>query len=130
MRCYYCGHSLAALSLPLRRLEECPSCARPLHVCRMCLAYDPQVADACTEDDAAEVRDKERPNFCDYFRPNPAAFRPDEQQQAERAAADLAALFGEAAPVGEAAPAEGAREADRDPAHAAAEALFAPPKPR
>ena len=30
--CWKCGASLAALTLPLRRLEECPACHAELHV--------------------------------------------------------------------------------------------------
>ena len=45
--CWKCGASLAALSLPLRRLEECPACRAELHVCRMCRLLDPQAYQQC-----------------------------------------------------------------------------------
>jgi hypothetical protein len=125
LRCYYCGTSLGSLSLPLRRLDECPSCAKPLHVCRMCVAYDPRVAEACTEDDAIEVRDKMRANFCDYFKPSPQAFRPDEQRRAKYAAAELAALFGDAP---DAAATDEPPAPTDDAEIIAAHALFGPPK--
>ena len=36
LRCHHCGTSLAALSLPFTRLDECPKCRAQLHVCKMC----------------------------------------------------------------------------------------------
>jgi len=92
--CWHCGASLAALALPLGRTEECAACGSPLHVCRLCRFYDRSRPKQCREDDAEEVREKERPNFCDYFKPRAGAF--DAQRaSAEQAAIDAAtALFG------------------------------------
>lgn len=95
LSCYRCGRSLAELSLPLTRLDECPACLAQLHVCRMCVHYDPNVPKACAEDDALEVRDKKSANFCDYFKPSEDAHRPGEYE-ADLAARDaLSALFGD-----------------------------------
>ena len=77
IQCYRCGASLAALTLPIARLDECPDCSVHVHCCRMCVYFDPQVAEQCREDDAEEVKEKMRANFCDYFRPNPDAFDGD-----------------------------------------------------
>lgn len=95
LHCYRCGTSLGSLSLPLGRLDECPECYAELHVCRMCRHYDPAVARACTEDDALDVRDKDRANFCDYFRPSPDAGDSEEWQAEQQAREKLKALFGE-----------------------------------
>lgn len=92
--CWQCGASLAALTLPLRRLEECPECHAELHVCRMCADYDTHVAKHCREPIAEEVRDKERANFCDYFKPRPSAYVPANTAEAEHARAELEKLFG------------------------------------
>jgi len=43
---------------------------------------------------AEEVKDKVRANFCDYFCPTPAAYRPEETSAADRARAQLEAMFG------------------------------------
>lgn len=96
LQCYRCGSSLAALSLPLSRQDQCPECSHYLHVCRMCRDYDPRVPKQCREDDAEEVTDKEKPNFCDWF--VPAEQRFDDAAAAERARAEqrLDSLFGEA----------------------------------
>ena len=41
--------------------------------------YDPLVPEACTEDDALEVKEKARANFCDYFKPTGDAYTPGER---------------------------------------------------
>ena len=92
--CWKCGASLSELTLPLRRLEECPKCRSELHVCRMCKDYDEHVAKKCREPIAEEVSDKTRANFCDYFAPRAAAYVAPPTDAAERARAELARLFG------------------------------------
>lgn len=92
--CWKCGASLAALTLPLRRLEECPACEAELHVCLLCEFYDTSVAKSCREPIAEEVRDKERANFCDYFTPRPGAFDAEPAHAAADARAALDDLFG------------------------------------
>jgi hypothetical protein len=65
--CWKCGASLAELSLPLSRTDECRACRAELHVCRMCRFYDTSKAKSCGEPIADEVQDKTRSNFCGYF---------------------------------------------------------------
>lgn len=91
--CYRCGASLAALTLPLSRRDQCPSCSADLHVCRMCVAFDANVPRQCREDGAEDVTEKERPNFCDWFKPSTNAFDPATKSAAEEAKAALDALF-------------------------------------
>jgi hypothetical protein len=91
--CWKCGASLAALTLPLRRLEECAQCRSELHVCRMCVDYDTSVAKHCREPIAEEVRDKTRANFCDFFKPRPGAYAAPNITEVERARAELDKLF-------------------------------------
>lgn len=92
--CYRCGASLEKLSLPLSRRDECPECTIHLHVCRMCIYFDRQVPRQCREDGAEEVLDKEKMNFCDWFKPSADAFDPAQARQAARARTELASLFG------------------------------------
>lgn len=92
--CWKCGASLAVLTLPLRRLEECPQCRAELHVCRLCVDYDTRVAKHCREPIAEEVRDKEHANFCDYFKPRPSAYVPPNTAEVDKARTDLEKLFG------------------------------------
>ena len=95
LSCYRCGHSLDTLPLPLGRRDECPNCVAELHVCRMCLMYDQREPTGCLEEDALEVMEKERANFCDYFKPNPDAYSPGHMEAQGRAESQLAALFGD-----------------------------------
>jgi hypothetical protein len=93
--CYRCGASLAALSLPLSRQDQCPGCVADLHVCKMCVHFDERVPRKCREDGAEDVTEKERPNFCDWFKPSDTAFDPARKSDAEAAKDALAALFGD-----------------------------------
>jgi hypothetical protein len=97
--CWKCGNSLADLSLPLRRLDECKKCSAELHVCKLCEFYSVAVAKHCRETVAEEVKDKERANFCDYFKPQPNAYSTRSQDAAAKAKADLDAMFGGAKPA-------------------------------
>ena len=92
--CWKCGAALAALSLPLRRLDECPNCRSELHVCKLCVEYDTHVAKHCREPTIEDVRDKEKANFCDYFKPREAAYTPADKAAVEKSRSALDALFG------------------------------------
>lgn len=93
--CYRCGESLADLSLPLSMREQCPACSADLHVCKMCRFYDPRATRQCREDGADDVTDKERPGFCDWFKPSEDAFDPGRKSQEDAARSALDALFGD-----------------------------------
>lgn len=92
--CFRCGASLGVLSLPLSRRDQCPECSADLHVCKMCVYFDSAVPRQCREDGAEDVTDKERPNFCDWFKPSEGAFDPNRKSEADAAKDALAALFG------------------------------------
>ena len=91
--CWQCGASLSELTLPLRRLEEC-KCRAELHVCRMCVEYDTNVAKHCREPTAEEVRNKTSANFCDHFKPRAGAYTAPNTAAISDAQAALAKLFG------------------------------------
>ena len=73
LSCWRCGASLKGYHLPLERLAACQSCNAELHVCRMCILFNPNISDKCDEPKAEHPREQERANFCDYFKPNPHA---------------------------------------------------------
>ena len=93
LRCYRCGESLAALSLPFTRLDECPKCRAQLHVCKMCGRFTTRNPKGCLEEDAPDVRDKKSANFCDYFKPTPKAFDAAAQTAEQAARSTLDSLF-------------------------------------
>lgn len=95
LACLRCGTSLATLSLPLSRRDQCPECSADLHVCRMCVHFDKSVPRQCREDGADDVTDKDRPNFCDWFKPSDRAYDAGANAGAEAAKDALAALFGD-----------------------------------
>jgi hypothetical protein len=58
----------------------------------MCIYFDARVLRQCLEDGAEEVREKDRLNFCDWFKPSDVAFdadRKDQEDGARSAAEDL-----------------------------------------
>lgn len=93
LSCWHCNASLAALSLPLRRLDICKACNAELHVCRMCVEYDTSYAKHCKEPIAEEVRDKTRANFCDFFKPRANAYVPKNVEEVAKSKAALDDLF-------------------------------------
>ena len=93
--CYNCGTSLAALTLPLSRRDMCPSCSVHVHVCRMCIHFDPAVIGQCREDDAEEVLEKDKVNYCDWFVPATGAYDAGRRDGHLAALADAEALFGD-----------------------------------
>ncbi len=116
MQCWKCGTELKNLLLPFSRYEECSTCNADLHVCIACKNYDPAISDACREDRADFVLDKDKANFCDYFKVNPKAFKKQDNTEVREARAKLAELFGEEPPpteVGQAADDSPQSEADR-----------------
>ncbi len=82
----------------------------------MCQFYDPRLPEACAEDDALEVKEKTRANFCDYFKPSADAYTPVELDAELAARETLGQMFGDSE-------AETPTGSD-DPAAADAEALF------
>lgn len=112
--CYRCGASLAALTLPFSRRDMCPACSVHVHACRQCAFFDRNAIGQCLEEEAEEVLEKERVNFCEWFRPSENAYDAGGRAAHDDAARELAALFGEDADSGE----RGSADAD------AAEDLF------
>ena len=80
--------------MPLSRLSVCLRCSAELYVCRLCEFHEPKLRQGCLEDRAEHVQEKERANFCDYFRLRPNAHIPRDQSKTEAARAGLDALFG------------------------------------
>jgi hypothetical protein len=80
-----------------------------LHVCKLCEWYSTSVAKHCREPIAEEVKDKERANFCDYFKPRPDAYASALLDEAAKAKVELDSLFGGGAPAAQPSAADKAR---------------------
>ena len=92
--CHACGAELPR-DLPIFRETECPRCSKPLKVCLNCTFYERGLQWDCRESIAEPVHDKERANFCDYFRLREGLAAPGGlvQERAEQARDAFDSLF-------------------------------------
>ena len=61
----------------------------------MCRQFDPAVPRQCREDDAEDVADKEKANFCEWIVPSDSAFDPALKAKADAVQHALDSLFSE-----------------------------------
>ena len=68
--CYKCQNELIDFTAGRRlgRDEDCPHCKTSLRCCKMCMFFDPNSYNECREPVAQRIVDKEKANFCDYFK--------------------------------------------------------------
>lgn len=65
--CWHCGATLTPFDYG--RADTCRKCGRDTRVCKGCQFYDKSFNNECRESQAERVVEKERSNFCDYFKP-------------------------------------------------------------
>ena len=70
--CHRCRREIT-LEGKIGRREACPGCGADLHCCLNCSFHDPGAYNQCREPQAERVLDKDRGNFCDWFRFRDAA---------------------------------------------------------
>ena len=87
--CWSCGKSIELNNF--HRLDSCANCHRDTHVCKNCEHYDRAYNNECRESSADRQVEKERSNFCDYFKPSDRAGGNAKGADALKSAAD--ALF-------------------------------------
>jgi hypothetical protein len=87
--CWHCGAELTALDYG--RSDTCRKCGRDTRTCKGCEFYEAGAQNDCRENQAERVTEKERSNFCDYFRPKAGAGSGAASRESMRAAAE--ALF-------------------------------------
>lgn len=117
-KCWRCGEELTELRFPVSRREECPECRAEIHVCKQCEYYDARVANTCREDRAEYVSDKEKANFCDYFKANADACMVTDINKHSQAKQQAESLFG-----GPSIEQNSQAEGTKDPAQAARDEL-------
>lgn len=67
--CYKCNTKLnLADTETIPRSESCPTCLTDIRCCKMCLFYDTKSYNDCRESSAMRIVEKEKANFCDYYR--------------------------------------------------------------
>jgi hypothetical protein len=67
MNCSFCQKDITETKIHIR--DECPACGRDLHICLNCEFYDRNAYRQCRESIREPVQDKEKANYCDFFRP-------------------------------------------------------------
>ena len=77
----------SVLGLPNNFSYSCnpPSCSFPggTYACAEIFStVDPSVSDGCREDKADFILDKDKANFCDYFKANPKAYKKLDKKEA------------------------------------------------
>jgi hypothetical protein len=87
--CWNCNQPIAANNF--HRLDSCEHCGKDTHVCKNCEHYDRSMNNECRESSADRNVEKEKSNFCDYFKPSDRAGGNAKSLDAMKAAAD--ALF-------------------------------------
>lgn len=92
MICWKCKNEIGELSVT--RNTECPSCKADLHVCKACKFYSPGSHYDCHESVEDPVGDKERSNFCDWFKYNDSISGTGNSNKASAAKDAFNALFG------------------------------------
>ena len=55
------------------RSEECPKCFAAVRSCMMCSFYDSKAYNECREPMADRITEKEKANFCDFYKFGPQA---------------------------------------------------------
>ncbi len=90
MFCAFCGAEVE-LEDKVMRNDTCPQCARDLRCCRQCEFFDQHAYNECKEVMAERITDKERANFCGYYRPRGTPAPKGRKDSNARAA--LEALF-------------------------------------
>jgi hypothetical protein len=65
--CQHCQKEIPS-DFPIGRQAQCPGCAGDLHCCINCVFYERGAYNDCRENQAERVVDKNRSNFCDFFR--------------------------------------------------------------
>jgi hypothetical protein len=65
--CYRCGKETGFKDF-VGRGDSCPHCRFDARVCKNCEHYDAKAYNECHEPSADRVVDKEKANFCDFFK--------------------------------------------------------------
>ncbi len=86
--CFHCQKPNPILG-HVGRKDECFSCKTDLHSCKNCGFYDPKSYNECKEPSADVVKEKDRANFCDYYKPREGGALKDNKDQLKAAAEAL-----------------------------------------
>ena len=92
--CWQCGMAVNDQPLPLSTYAECRDCRAQLHCCRQCQHYNPRLRVDCDEPRAESHSEREKANFCDWFKLRREFVEPGEKAPSVHHKAELNTLFG------------------------------------
>ncbi|MGD8394564.1 MAG: hypothetical protein PVF43_03695 [Candidatus Eiseniibacteriota bacterium] len=90
--CVRCGRVLPA-ELKIVRETLCPHCSAYLHACVQCVFHDPHAHNQCREPQAEFVANREKANFCEFWKLGTPGGGGPGDRRADDARARLDALF-------------------------------------
>lgn len=68
-KCYSCNETLDVhIDANVGRAESCPKCRSDVRCCLNCIHYNTNSYNECKETNAERITNKQKANFCDYFR--------------------------------------------------------------
>ena len=69
IKCYNCESVLDfEPNQSVGRRDDCHQCSVDLRCCKMCQFYDVKAYNECKEPMAPRILEKEKANFCDYYK--------------------------------------------------------------
>mgnify|MGYP003665563934 CR=1 FL=1 len=79
--CYKCNSETEIMTdSKVHRSEECPKCFASLHSCMMCFFYDKTAYNECREPMANRILEKEKANFCEFYKLKGSAAEGDKKE--------------------------------------------------
>ena len=90
--CYACGKDVLIVGR-VGRNDVCEHCDQDLHCCRNCEFYDVKSNSECRERITDRIKDKDRANFCDFFKMGIPLHNAKEAEQISDAKRKLEELF-------------------------------------
>jgi hypothetical protein len=90
--CHKCQKPLSdTYKIMVSRSDTCPNCRADIRCCKNCNFYDVKSYNECRESMADRITEKEKANFCDYFKIG--SFANDAEKTRQEQLAKAAALF-------------------------------------
>lgn len=80
--CFKCRKPVTVEKISFR--EECPQCRSDLHVCLNCIFSDEGKANKCREPQADYVKERDKANYCEYFRFKDDQAKKSAKEEAEK----------------------------------------------
>jgi hypothetical protein len=82
INCFKCGKALSdTYKVMVSRSDTCSGCMSDLKCCKMCQFYDPKAYNECREPNADRITEKEKANFCDYYKIGSSGNDPEKERQ-------------------------------------------------